>query len=361
MRLSRHLKSHLIPLLTGLAVVFAPAAHAANGTTEELVRAIGEGTFKDITSVLVAKDGKIVEEYYFGDGGPQMLNDTRSVTKTLTSMAVGAAVYQGALEGEDEAVFQLFGDRAPHGNMDPLKRSITVRDLLTMSSALDCDDSDSASAGYEDKMHERDDWTSFVLGLPVEENYSRDADGLGSFRYCTAGVFLLGQALERATGLSVDDFVRGAIFRPLTIEEYKWYRSPTGEEQTGGGLRMKSRDLWKLAELARADGVWNGRRILPKGWMAKSTKPQRVVNELRSYGYLWWLQDFKSATTGKKHPAYYMSGNGGNKVVVVPGLKLVAVITATAYNTPGMHDQSTDIIERYILPAYEHGAVHIGR
>ncbi|WP_417449292.1 serine hydrolase domain-containing protein [Kordiimonas sp.] len=348
-------------LLAVIICLTAPVVHASNGTTDELVRAIGKGIYPDITSVLIAKDGHVVEEYYFGSGGPQVLNDTRSVTKTLTGMAVGAAIYQGALEREGDAVFPFFGSPEKHNSMDRQKGAISVRDLLTMSSALDCDDNDSGSAGYEDKMHEQENWTDFVLGLPSEANYTRDASGLGSFRYCTAGVFLLGQVLERATGLAVDDFIQNAIFRPLGITQFEWFRSPLGEVQTGGGLRLRSRDLWQLAELARADGVWNGRRILPKGWVARSTKPLRTVNDRQSYGYLWWVQDFKSATTGQNHAAYYMSGNGGNKVVVIPGLKLVTVITATAYNTRGMHARTTEIIERYILPAHERGAVHIGR
>ncbi|WP_020398058.1 serine hydrolase domain-containing protein [Kordiimonas gwangyangensis] len=350
----------LTTLFAAFILAATPAAHATNGTTEALVQAIGGGTFKGITSVLVAKDGKVLEEYYFGDGGPEVLNDTRSVTKTLTGMAVGAAIYQGALESENERVFPFFGDHAPIENMTDTKRAITVRDLMTMSSALDCDDSDADSPGNEAHMQGADNWTEFALSLPAREGYTRDADGLGPFHYCTAGVFLLGQVLERATGLSVDDFMAGAIFRPLSIERREWARSPAGEEQAGGGLKLTSRDLWKLAELARADGIWNGRRVWAKGWTAASTKPYREVNELKSYGYLWWLTDFKSGTTGKKYPAYFMAGNGGSKVIVVPMLKLVTVITATGFENPGMHDETTDMFERYILPAYERGAIHMG-
>ena len=334
---------HLIAILT---IALSPAAHAANGSTEALVQAIGEGRFTGITSVLVAKDGNLVEEYYFGEGGNDVLNDTRSVTATLTGMAVGAAIYQGALESEEERVFPFFGDHAPHAHMSEAKRAITIRDLMTMSSALDCDDRADTSAGSEGDMYARENWTGFALDLPVREDYSRDADGMGPFSYCTAGVFLLGQTLERATGMDVDDFIAASLFRPLGIEDHHWHRSPTDEAHTGGGLKLKSRDLWKLAELARADGVWHGRRVWPKGWIEKATKPYRQVNELRSYGYLWWLADFKSGTTGQSYPAYFMAGNGGNKVIVVPRLKLVTVITATAYDDPAMNDQTTDMFER---------------
>lgn len=333
----------------------------ANPTMDELVGAATAGDYQNITSILVAKNGEVLAEHYFDGHDADTLHNTRSVTKSLTSMAVGAAVYQGALLDEDERVFQFFGDVGPHDHMSGLKREIMLRDLMTMSSALACNDSDPASPGYEDKMHERLNWTEFVLNLPLMEGYARNADGFGPFRYCTAGSFLLGQLLERAMGLSVDEFVDDALFSPLGITRYEWYRSPSAEEQTGGGLLLSTRSLWKLAELVRAGGMWNGRRLLPKGWTNKMTSPQVSVDETTSYGYLWWVGEFKSTTTSTTYPAYYMAGNGGNKVVVIPSLKLVTVITSTNYNTPGMHAQTTEMLERYILPAFERGAVHQSR
>ncbi|WP_417459917.1 serine hydrolase domain-containing protein [Kordiimonas sp.] len=342
-----------------ICAAFAPAH--ANTTMDELVEAATQGGYENITSILVAKDGKVLAEHYFGGRDADTLHNTRSVTKSLTSMAVGAAIYQGALLDEHERVFQFFGDVGPHDNMSDLKRVITVRDLMTMSSALACNDNDPASPGYEDKMHERANWTEFVLNLPTMEGYARNEGGFGPFRYCTAGSFLIGQLLERAMGLSVDEFADDALFGPLGITRYEWYRSPSAEEQTGGGLLLSTRSLWKVAELVRAGGMWHGRRLLPKGWTSAMTSPQVSVDETTSYGYLWWVGEFKSATTSAAYPAYYMAGNGGNKVVVIPSLKMVTVITSTNYNTRGMHAQTTEMLERYILPAFERGAVHQGR
>ncbi len=348
-------------MAAAMMIAAATLPLSANTTMDELVQATKDGEYKNITSILVAKDGVVVDEHYFAGSDARSLHNTRSVTKSLTSMAVGAAVYQGALLDENERVFQFFGDVGPHDNMSDTKREITVRDLMTMSSALACNDSDPASPGYEDKMHERANWTEFVLNLPTMEGYARDEDGFGPFRYCTAGSFLIGQLLERAVGLSMDEFADDVLFGPLGIRDYEWYRSPSAEEQTGGGLLLSSRSLWKVAELVRAGGMWHGRRLLPKGWTSAMTSPQVSVDETTSYGYLWWVGEFKSVTTGASYPAYYMSGNGGNKVVVIPSLKLVTVITSISYNTPGMHEQTTEMLERYILPAYERGAVHQGR
>lgn len=346
----------ILALFLVVAGAFGPAQ--ANGTMVEMAAAIKRGDFKDITSVLVMKKGDIVYEQYFGAGGPQYLNNTRSATKSITSMAVGAAIEQGAFTGVDDMVMPLFRVYDPIKNLNDTKLDIRLKDLLTMSSAFDCNDNDQTTPGYEDKMHQVQDWTRFVLDLPTMPGWTRDATGLGPFRYCTAGTFLAGQAIEMAAGQSLDEFVDAALFTPLGVTRYEWYRSPIGEEQAGGGLELTSRDLLKFGQLALQDGVWHGRRLLPKGWIKESTTAHRTVSDVQSYGYQWWIGDFFSATTGLVHKSFYMSGNGGNKVVVFADLELVVVITAQRYNTPGMHQQSDDLLQGYILPAFELGAVH---
>ncbi|NVJ97017.1 MAG: serine hydrolase [Alphaproteobacteria bacterium] len=336
---------------------FSAAVHA-NGTMDEMAAAIARGDFENITSVIVRHKDKIVFERYFGAGKPEYLTNTRSVTKTVTSYAVGAAIEQGAFTGLDDAVVPLFGAYEPIRNMSDAKADIRLKDLLTMSSAFDCNDNDSLTPGYEDHMHERDDWTRFVLDLPTMPGWQRDASGLGPFRYCTAGVFLAGQAIEMVTGRSLDDFVASALFTPLGIVNYEWYRSPIGEEQAGGGLLLTARALGKLGQLALNRGIWNGRRLLPEGWIEESTKAHRKATTTQDYGYLWWLKEFTSSTTGLGHKAYFMAGNGGSKVVVFEDMDMVVVITAEHYNRRGMHEQSRDLLQNFILPAFEAGAIH---
>lgn len=340
------------------AVLTLAAAARSNATMDEMAAAIDRGDFKDITSVLVLKNGELVFERYFGEGARNRLNNTRSVTKTVANLALGVAIEQGVFENADAKVMPFFRAYDPIQNMTADKADIRLKDLMTMSSAFDCNDNDQTTPGYEDKMHATDEWTRFVLDLPTMPGWSRDASGLGPFRYCTAGVFLLGQAIEMAAGRSLDEFTHDALFRPLGIEKYEWYRSPIGEEQAGGGLLLTSRDLVKLGQLALQDGVWNARRLLPESWMAESTKPYRHATEVQDYGYLWWIRDFTSATTGLVHKGYYMAGNGGSKVAVFNDMNMVVVITAERYNTTGMHQQSNDLIQRYILPAFELGVIN---
>ena len=312
--------------------------------------AIRSNEFKKITSVVIARQGKLVYEAYFGGANFTTLMNTRSATKTVTSMLVGVAIDRGLLAGVDALVLPFFADRVETRNADPRKQAITVEDLLTMSSALECNDSDDKSAGNEERMYPTKDWLQFALSIPAKPAAppGNPAPPYGrSFSYCTAGVFTLGQVLGRATKTPVDEFAKKALFAPMGIEKMKWAYSPIGQPQTGGGLELASRDLLKLGQLGLNGGMWNGTRLVPDSWFKQSTQPHARVDDSTEYGYLWWLRGFNAG--GKTFAAYSMFGNGGNKVSVFPQLELVVVITSTNYNTKGMHQQTDRLLTDFIL------------
>jgi CubicO group peptidase (beta-lactamase class C family) len=304
-------------------IAILTATILAAGGFARLEEAVASGQFKKIGSVLVAQHGKVVYEKYF-EGDADALRDTRSATKTITGALIGIAVKEKKL-ALDTKVWPLLGR--------PDKAGIAVRDLLTMSSALDCNDWVDESPGNEEKMYPKQDWAAFVLDLPVRE--------ARTFSYCTGGVFLLGQAVEKATGLAADAYAREKLFGPLGITRAEWPRSPRGQPMTGGGLRLTTRDLWKFAQLY-LDG---GRGLVDAAWVRDSVEPHARIDEQTQYGYLWWLKSFGG------QPAYFMTGNGGNKVVVFPATQTVVVITSTNYNTRGMHQQTEKLLVDYVLPA----------
>lgn len=316
--------------------------------------AVQGGEFRKIGSVLIARRGKLIYETYF-DGDAATLRDTRSVTKSITGMLVGIAIGEKKLKGVDQGILAMLPERARKmQNPDPRKDKMTVEDFLTMSSVLECDDWNDASRGNEEKMYLIEDWAQFILDLPVrgrmrvgenasEPKYARN------FSYCTGGVFVLSELLQNATGQRTDRYAQEKLFAPLGIADAQWVYSPTNTPQTGGGLRLTGRDLLKLGELYRNGGTWQGRRIVDADWVKRSTQPHAQIDDATEYGYLWWLRAFKSG--GKNYPAYFMSGNGGNKVVVFPALDASVVITSTNYNTKGMHEQAEKLLTDYILPA----------
>jgi CubicO group peptidase (beta-lactamase class C family) len=321
---------------------------------QEMEAAVRAGDFKKIGSVAIARHGKLVYEAYF-DGDADTLRDTRSATKSITDILVGIAIDEKKLSGVDARVLALFpGHARKLQNPDPRKDHITVEDFLTMSSPLECDDWNDASRGNEERMYLVEDWAQFILDLPIRGRMhvgeKEEPPKYGRyFSYCTGGVFTLSEVLQKTTGERTDHYAQERLFAPLGITDEQWVFSPLNIPQTGGGLRLTSRDMLKLAQLYLDGGVWQGRRIVGEAWVKASTTPHAQIDDQTEYGYLWWLKSFKSG--GKSYPAYFMSGNGGNKVLVFPELNMCVVITSTNYGTPGMHEQTEELLTDYILAA----------
>lgn len=321
---------------------------------QTMTAAIRAGEFAKITSVLVAQHGELVSESYFNGADADTLLDTRSATKSVTDMLVGIAIDDGALAGVAAPVLPFFADKQPLANPDPRKARITVEDLLTMSSLLECDDWNQFSRGNEERMYLIEDWSRFALDLPIKgfppwATPPAESPHGRAFSYCTAGVFVLGDLLARATGVPLERYAHDKLFEPLGIDRLEWPHSPLGLPQTGGGLRLTARELVALGQLYLDGGVHGGRRLVSAEWVAASTTPHVQIDDETEYGYLWWLRSF--AAGDRRVAAFYMSGNGGNKIAVVPALDMVVVITSTNYNTKGMHEQTDRLLEEYVLGA----------
>ena len=322
-------------------------------TLAALETAVVGGEAPDTTSVLIARDGRLVYERYFGQGGPDVLNDTRSATKSVTALLVGAAVDRGLIDGAKAPVYGFFADRQ-WDHPDPRKSAFTVEDLLTMSSQWECDDDNQFSAGNEERMYLSADWTQFALDLPIRgyapwTKRPEDSPHGRAFAYCTAGSFLLGAIVERVSGRPLATFARDVLEAPLGITESQWQRSSEGVGMGGGGTRYRSRDLAKLGQLLLDGGRWNGKQVISADWIGAMTTVQAQARDDADYGYLLWR--FRFDARGTEHAAWAMSGNGGNYVFVVPSERLVAVITRTRYNQREMHAQSQRLMSEYILKA----------
>jgi CubicO group peptidase (beta-lactamase class C family) len=308
--------------------------------------------FKSISSVVIAHNGKVVFENYYNQNGPDTKHNTRSATKTITGTLIGCLIQDGLLKSVEERA-SLFSKIIDLQYPDDRKDQITIEDLLTMSSLLECDDWDQNSRGQEEKMYLIEDWVKFYWDLPIkgfpewktkpkDEKYGR------SFSYCTAGVVVLGDIINHITG-SLENYAEKALFSKLGITDYHWQITPTGLPMTGGGLGLRSRDLLKIGQLYLNDGSWNKIKIISKEYIEKSISPKAEVGMFDyEYGYLWWLSEFGK---DKKEKAYFMSGTGGNKIAVFPKLQLVVVLTSTYYNG-GMesHNQTTKLLDEYIVP-----------
>jgi len=331
----------------------APCRASTSVSFEDISAAVRAGTYQQITSVLVARGERMIFEQYFDDGGAEALRNTRSATKTVTGMLVGAAVDRKLLR-IDSPLLPFFSDRLPLANPDPRKSRITVEDFLTMSSLLECDDENSFSRGNEERMYLVEDWVKFTLDLPIKgfpDWTPKPADSPygRAWSYCTAGAATLGPLLERATKQSIPDFSRVTLFEPLGITSVKWQFQPLGCAMTGGGLQLRSRDLMKLGQLYLNGGKWHGKQVISEDWVRRSLSPHANAREDTDYGYLWWLQKFH--VNGQIIRTFGMYGTGGNKVYVLPDQGAVVVITTTNFRVPGAGAITDSLFTSLIVPA----------
>jgi CubicO group peptidase (beta-lactamase class C family) len=310
---------------------------------------IKSGKYERITSVVIAHKGKVLFENYYNGKDINSMHNTRSATKTITGTLIGTLIDDGLLKSEKTYAITFF-DKSTIDNYDQRKDSITIEDLLTMSSILECDDWNQFSRGNEERMYLLENWDKFYWDLPIkgfpkwvtkpsESKYGR------SFSYCTSGVVVLGSIIDQASKTSLTNYADKRLFSTLGIKDYKWQFTPTGIPMTGGGLELRSRDFLKILQLYLNKGMWNSKQILSEKWISESVSPKVSVDENTDYGYLWWIKEFN----GEK--SYYMSGNGGNKVLACPDLELTVVITATNYNNRNAHNYTDEIMDTYIIPA----------
>jgi CubicO group peptidase (beta-lactamase class C family) len=299
----------------------------------------------DFHSLLIARHGRLVLEAGFNGYAQDRLLDIRSAGKSFTSTLIGIAIDQGAIPDVQSTILPYFKQYEPHQNMDDLKELICIRDLLTMKSGLDADDNDASTPGSENNMLKSDDWIRYGLDLPM-----RDAPDQ---RWVYAGVntMLLAGLLQSATGMPVLDFAKKHLFAPLGFNDFAWETAPNGIVVGQGFLSICGRDMLKLGQVFLDGGTWNGHRIVSETWVRAASKQRVNICDAThpGYGYQWWSGSFDLDTTSIE--CFFASGNGGNKIYVLPSLDMVISTASSAYNRPYMHTRSHEVLMQVIRSA----------
>ena len=311
---------------------------------EELNRKIETKIFKDITSIVVIKDGKLLIEEYFNGAKRDSIHDTRSVGKSFTSTIIGIAISDGFIKNETQTLNEFY-DLSKSRNFSPAKGNITLKSLLTMSSSFDGSDMNQESPGNEEYMYPTNNWVNFTLDLPIDTTKVETP----RWDYFTAGVVVLGDIIQKSVPEGLEKYADKNLFQPLGISNYKWQYTPQDVANIAGSLQLRSIDYAKYGQLYKNNGVWNGKQIISPDWVSKSLSKHMTISEDEFYGYLFWNKSFKF--NNYDYEVYYSSGNGGNKIYIFKEQPIVIVITSTAFNTPYGHKQVDKIMQNYLIPA----------
>ncbi len=248
------------------------------------------------------------------------LHTLQSVTKTVMSATIGAAMARNDFPGLETPILGFF-DEGRLANVDERKRRITIRHLLTMTAGIewreDLPFSDPKNSAHA--MEATCDWARYTIDQPMQHEPG------AVFHYSSGVSQLLSYVFRRATGQDIEEYAVRHLFTPLGIRRFFWKRTPDGLANTEGGLYMRPHDLAKIGYLYLKKGVWDGKQIIPQQWMEASITPSATVSESTGvrYGYQWWLLPHGDG----RRLAWAALGWGGQLLIVVPEVDLVLVFT----------------------------------
>ena len=314
-----------------------------------------------IHSIIIVKNNKLVfEEYFPGDkfNLGQYTGETGfdredthnlcSATKSFVSACIGIAIDKGFIQSVDQEIYNFFPEHSDLFQNNPLKQTITIKHLLTMSSGIEWDDE---TYYYNDPRN--DIYQLFTVSDPIRYILSKDIiETPGTvFAYRNCNTNLLGEIIRRASGQRIDAFAENYLFSKLGTTEFEWQMLRNNVVFCSGDLRLRPRDMAKFGQLFLMEvsgtrnrsflqtGLMNLYKLVfspPPGWWEDG------------YGYQWWTKTFHS--NSKSYRSYFAQGWGGQCIFVFPENNMIVVFTGGNYFTDS---PMLVLLNNYILPALE--------
>jgi CubicO group peptidase (beta-lactamase class C family) len=337
---------------------FAPDLEA------QLDKAIADKRIWNLHGLVVLRSGRLVLERYFegedyarGIGAigrvafkPDTLHDLRSCSKSIVGLLYGIALQQGKVPPPEAKLFSAFPEYADLADRDGRDR-LTIQHALTMTMGTDWDESSvvyTDPRNSETAMDNAADRYRYVL-----ERRLVDTPG-AHWTYCGGATALLARLIAKGSNRTLHEFARENLFDPLGIGPTEWATGPDGEPFAASGARMSVRDLARIGEVMLHGGKVGQRIVVPADWVTRCITPAVSADEVRRYGYQWFLLDIafgkpKGWAVGRLERMWMAQGEGGQRLFVIPALQLVIAVTAGNY---GQGDQSippTRVLREVVL------------
>lgn len=298
------------------------------------------GSKHEFQSFMLVRHGKVIAEGWWNPYRPDLRHTLYSLSKSFTATAVGFARAEQKLKLTDKVV-SFFPDQRP-GSVSPFLEQLTIEDLLTMSVGQEPDPTFATVS--------TDNWVKTFLALPVKyEPGSR-------FLYNSMATYMLSAIVQKTTGKKVLDYLQPRLFKPLGITGADWETDSHGVNTGGWGLRLRTEDIAKFAQLFLQNGKWNGKQLLPRNWAEEASSAHIIQHPNYSqekqdssdweqgYGYQMWRC---------RHGAYRGDGAFGQYAIVFPDQDAVIAITSESMDMQG----ELNLIWKILLPAFQNGSL----
>jgi len=278
--------------------------------------------------LIVTRNGKLVQEWYFNGKTANDSQEVFSATKSYTSTLVGIAQGEGALSIDESASTYI-----PQWKGTPAE-AVTIKNLVSNDSGRHWDyetDYFKMAAGAVDK-------NTFAIELAQDDPPGK------KWVYNNSAIQTLSAVIEAATGKKPAAYAEEKLFTPLGMDHSEITSDRAGNSLTFMGLHSTCRDMARFGYLMLQDGAWNGTQIVPSAWVEEATgRSSTPLNA--AYGYLWWLnrkgkipklnsptsaEDQAGSPDGQMVPGapdnvFWALGLGDQMIAVFPDTGVVAV------------------------------------
>jgi CubicO group peptidase (beta-lactamase class C family) len=238
-----------------------------------------------VSGLLIVRNGEIQFEKYLLGNDEHTRWMSMSVVKSMTATLIGTAIRDGYIASIDDPIVNYlprFEGTAYDG--------VTVRNLLQMTSGVAWNETYTDPSSDRRRMLEAQIAQQPGAILDLMAALPRAAEPGTRWNYSTGETQVAGALVRAATGMPVADYLSEKIWSKAGMESDAtwWLESPDGLEVGGSGLSATLRDYARFGIFLLNDGVINGERMLPEGWIEAASTPKMVAGEKVDYGYMLW-------------------------------------------------------------------------
>jgi CubicO group peptidase (beta-lactamase class C family) len=273
--------------------------------------------FKELETVafLIVQDGKLLHEEYDEGYTDTSISNSFSVAKSIVSLLIGIAIDEGKIRSIDQKVGEFIPQFAQGVNAQ-----LTIKDVLTMSSGLNWEESYASPFSITTKAYYGDDLPGLMQELQVVETPGKH------FSYLSGNTQLLAMILEKATGMSLAEYASVKLWQPLGAQHDALWSldKEDGQEKAYCCFNSTARDFAKIGQLILNKGMWNGKQLISEAYLQQATQPAAYLktssgNPVNFYGYQFWIIHHK----GMQIP--YARGILGQYIFIIPQKNAVVV------------------------------------
>ena len=294
------------------------------------------------TAFVVIHNDKIVHEEYWDGATDTTRSNSFSVAKSIISILIGCLVDEGKIKCVDQPA----GDFLPEfKNTDGY--TLRIKDLLTMSSGLDWDESYSSLFSPTTKAYYGNYLEKQMLALKVINEPGK------TFNYQSCNTQLLALIIEKASGKTISEYASEKLWKPLGAEHPALWSvdRPDGVEKAYCCFNSTATDFARIGQMVLDSGKFNNQQIVSKAYLAQATSPAKYLKDENGdscyyYGYQFWM------LTNKGHKVVYARGILGQYIFIIPSLNMVVVRLGTDRSKQSLRHSPKEVYS-YLDAAFE--------